>query len=237
MQNKKIIPMYLPRLPRAPANSCSLLQNGRWRARLAGCGVILIAAMLAGCGDDSGRPSSGLVFDFERLAGADGSGEGGGQCVHDRRTGLIWEVKTMEPGLRAADNTYTWYAGQPGLKPENRGTRDGGDCRGSDCDTAAYVAAVNDLALCGYHDWRLPERYDLASLNDPRIRFPGPTLATEYFPNTRSGGYWSATTYRFRRDAAWLWGFDHGLDRVDWKATPYHVRLVRGEPLLTEPDR
>lgn len=207
------------------------------RIRLAGPATILMAVMLAGCGDGAGE-SSGLVFEFERVA-TDGNtaGEGDGQCIHDQRTGLTWEVKTADPGLRAAANTYTWYSEQPDLKPEERGTRDGGDCQGSDCDTAAYVAAVNELALCGYSDWRLPERYDLASLNDPRIRFPGPTLTTEYFPNTRSGSYWSATTYRFQRDAAWLWGFDHGLDRVDWKASPYHVRLVRGDPLLAEPER
>lgn len=233
MQNTKTIPMNCSRLNRAVASGCSPLPIRLRHGRLAGAGVILLAAILTGCGDGAGE-SSGLVFDFERLANADTAGDG--QCVHDRRTGLTWEVKTTGPGLRDAANTYTWYAEEPGLKPEHRGTRNGGDCQGSDCDTAAYVAAVNDMALCGYRDWRLPERYDLASLNDPRIRFPGPTLTTEYFPNTRSGGYWSGTTYRFQRDAAWLWGFDHGLDRVDWKASAYHVRVVRGEPLLTEPD-
>jgi len=221
--------------PSPPVNLPHLPWIGRPRQH-AGIGVVLLVILLAGCGNGTGE-SSGLVFDFERVAAdGDAAGDGDGQCVHDRRTGLTWEVKTAGPGLRAAANTYTWYSEQPNLKPEERGTRDGGDCRGSDCDTAAYVAAVNESALCGYRDWRLPERYDLASLNDPRIRFPGPTLTTEYFPNTRAGGYWSGTTYRFQRDAAWLWGFDHGLDRVDWKSSPYHVRVVRGEPLLTEPD-
>lgn len=227
MQNTKTISLDCFRFYSDTANGDSLSVRMLRRA-----GILLIVVILTGCGDGTDE-STGLVFDFERLA--DESSEG--QCVHDRRTGLIWEIKTTAPGLRAAENTYTWYAMEPGLKPEYRGTPNGGDCRGSDCDTAAYVAAVNESALCGYRDWRLPDRYDLASLNDPRIRFPGPTLTTEYFPNTRSGGYWSGTTYRFQRDAAWLWGFDHGLDRVDWKSSAYHLRLVRGAPLLAEPER
>ncbi|MDZ7735144.1 MAG: DUF1566 domain-containing protein [Gammaproteobacteria bacterium] len=199
--------------------------------RRAAAGITLMAIMLGGC-DNGTDEAAGLVFDFERLAhDADG-----GQCVHDRRTGLTWEVKTAAPGLRAAENTYTWYSEQPSLKPEQRGTRNGGDCQGSDCDTDAYVAAVNESALCGYRDWRLPERYDLASLNDPRIRFPGPTLTSRVFFRIPVPAVTGAALYRFQRDAAWLWGFDHGLDRVDWKSSPYHVRVVRGEPLLTEPD-
>ncbi len=146
-------------------------------------------------------------------------------------------MKTKGPGLRAAANTYTWRAAadQPG--EAGSGTADGGACRGSACDTAAYVAAVNRRELCGYSDWRVPRRSELGSLNDPRIAFPGPTLPTAYFPNTRSAGYWSATPYRFRDDGAWLWGFDYGLDRVDWKSAAHHLRLVRGEPRPDKRDR
>ena len=151
-------------------------------------------------------------------------------CALDRRTGLMWEVKSPEPGLRFAGNTYSWYA--PNAKHQEldyRGLADGGECSGSACDTAAYVTAVNAVGLCGHRDWRMPHIHELGSISDPRRPLQVPTTDMRFFPNTRPGEYWSANDYSLKYDAAWVWGFDFAQDRVDWKTGAKHVRLVRGQ--------
>lgn len=155
-----------------------------------------------------------------------------GECTFDEFTGLTWEVKSGEPGLRDSRNTYTWYNPVEAHEGEldYRGTPDGGDCARSACDTASYVDAVNALAYCGYTDWRMPSRDELGSISDPRKTQLPPTINTRYFPHTQAGEYWSGNDYQFQWNAAWVWSFQNGLDRVEWKHSPRFVRLVRGQP-------
>jgi hypothetical protein len=105
-------------------------------------------------------------------------------CVRDNVTGFVWEVKTDDGGLRDKDNAYTWYEPDNGKNGGSAGTQNGGACAGSDCDTHAYVQAVNDAGLCGHTDWRMPAREDLRSLVDHSVAYPGPTIDQAYFPNT-----------------------------------------------------
>lgn len=151
-------------------------------------------------------------------------------CVLDRYTGLTWEVKSDQPGLHDWQNTYSWYdPDESNDELDYRGTPDGGACRDSGCDTHAYVEAVNAAGHCGHADWRVPGRDELASISDPRRTGRPPTANTDYFPHTQVGEYWTANDYAFQWNAAWVWNFQHGHDRVEWKATPRFVRLVRGE--------
>jgi hypothetical protein len=154
-----------------------------------------------------------------------------GSCVLDQFTGLVWEVKSDQPGLHDWRNTYSWYDPQEahGGELDYRGTANAGDCSGSQCDTSAFVAAVNAPGLCGYSDWRMPSRDELGSISDPRKTQSPPTINMRYFPLTQPGEYWSANDYQFQWDAAWVWSFHTGLDRVEWKRTPRFVRLVRGQ--------
>jgi hypothetical protein len=59
--------------------------------------------------------------------------------VLDSRTGLMWEQKTDDGGVRDKDNTYTWK------------------------DALAYC---ENLTLGGHDDWRLPTIKELSSLVD-----------------------------------------------------------------------
>ena len=156
-------------------------------------------------------------------------------CVLDQFTGLTWEVKSDEDGLHNWRNTYSWYSpDEANSELDYRGTPNGGTCSGSACDTYAWVEAVNKQGLCGYNDWRLPLKKELASISDLRKAKSPPTINTEFFPYAQAGEYWSGYDYSFQWDAAWLWNFQLGHDRVEWKKTPNYARLVRGESMMLE---
>ena len=199
--------------------------------------MVAAIGLLYGCNKDSG-PGPGihdtkyLTIDFngQPLEAAAGDND----CVLDQFIGLMWEVKSDEPGLRDWRNTYSWY--NPGESFEGeldyRGLKNAGVCAGSDCDTTSYVQAVNATAYCGYSDWRLPTRDELGSISDPRKVDNPPTINLAFFPYTQAQEYWSGNDYQFQYDTAWRWSFEFGHDRVDWKASPGLVRLVRGKAAL-----
>ena len=169
-------------------------------------------------------------------------------CVLDNRSGLIWEVKTDDGGARDKDNKYRWggkgvsskalqwVKNSPGNKyPESR--RNGkGDIYN---DWNKLVDAANSDQLCGFSDWRVPDLYQLASL--VRCRggnyknldkgcsgsYQKPTIDTEYFPNTHSSSYWSASPDANYSDGAWLLSFGYGGDGGSGRDYTLRVRLVR----------
>lgn len=153
-------------------------------------------------------------------------------CTKDNTTGLTWEVKTDTPAtLRYRFHIYTWH------NPD--GTTNGGDpgSVGTDtcsatlpsgqCNTQAFVAAVNAQQLCGYSDWRLPSHRELLTL----VYLDGlaPTIAPDYFPNTLADPFWSSTTHARFPDSAWQ--VDFLSDYINnAKTQAVRVRLVRGGP-------
>lgn len=197
------------------------------------CLSFAVLAVIAACDSYSGP---GPEIHDSKYVAIDHSGtqlEPGtpGPCVLDQFTGLIWEAKSESPGLHDSQNTYSWFNPEEDASGEldYRGKPAGGDCSGSDCDTHAFVIAVNEAGYCGYNDWRMPTRDELGSISDPRKNARPPSINTVYFPNTQPGDYWSSNDYQFHWNTAWLWGFGNGLDRVEWKESPNYVRLVRGE--------
>jgi hypothetical protein len=201
----------------------------------AGASLFLV---LAGCDYRSGPGPE--IHDSKYLAlDADGQAlapNQPGPCVLDQFTGLIWEVKTSQPGLHNRNHTYSWYdpAEEASGELDYRGKPDGGQCEGSACDTHAFAAAVNEAGYCGFQDWRIPSRDELGSISDPRKTSSPPSINTRYFPHTQSAEYWSSNDYQFHWNTAWLWNFGNGLDRVEWKESPRYVRLVRGEAAYLE---
>ena len=150
-------------------------------------------------------------------------------CVFDTETGLVWENKSLQPGLRSVDNTYSWFhPDQANGELDYRGLKDGGTCEGSACDTWHFVEAVNASGYCGHNDWRMPSKDELFSISDVRRAKTPPTMNTVFFPAARAAEYWSGHDYSFQYDTAWAWNFELGHDRVDWKKEAKFVRLVRG---------
>ncbi|CAK0768082.1 hypothetical protein CCP3SC5AM1_540008 [Gammaproteobacteria bacterium] len=160
-------------------------------------------------------------------------------CVKDNVTGLIWEVKTDDGGLRDKDNTYSWYnpdpntnAGHPGR--QNLGT---GFCQqDNSCDTYAFILKVNTQTLCGHNDWRMPSPDELISIVDMGAT-TAPLIDTNFFPNTPAESFWSSSVYPraldvFGNYGAWAVQFDAGGPLVLYADTwpdlaGIPVRLVR----------
>ncbi|MEI7840136.1 MAG: DUF1566 domain-containing protein [Methylococcaceae bacterium] len=164
-------------------------------------------------------------------------------CTKDNKTGLIWEVKTTDGGLRDMNNYYTNYT------PDYPGGS--GSKYGDSTNTDGFVSAVNNQSLCGADDWRLPTNEELKGLvvcSDGKyntlaegdygficksnegwnLTTTSPTINATYFPNTQSDWFWSSSPYANYSNYAWSVFFDYGYSGGNDKGNGSNVRLVRG---------
>lgn len=146
-------------------------------------------------------------------------------CVQDAATGLMWEVKSEDDAMRNPDNLYSWF------EPETtaiKGKPDGGRCKGgADCDTHAYIEAMNKQNFCGHNDWRLPTREQMQTLVDFEGGDVNTKIDNQYFPRTKPSWYWTSSEHDKKNDYAWYVLFRNGHALSDLKERPKHIRLVR----------
>jgi hypothetical protein len=184
--------------------------------------------------------NDGSVLPATAVLGAGASDWG---CTRDNVTGLVWEVRTNDNGLRDKDHTYTWYD-PAGLDAEFGNTRGvvgtntcNGTLPGGQCNISAYRDAVNALSganrLCGQTDWRLPTPKELQSIID--YGRANPALDEAWFPNlfnvtqaTVGINYWTALPAGAYPNFAWLIGLTIGDLGVFDYGIALSVVLVRG---------
>jgi len=146
-------------------------------------------------------------------------------CVHDTATGLVWEVKSKDDAMRDSNNLYSWFKPGHTVMP---GEPDGGRCMGdADCDTNAYVKAMNERNYCGHNDWQLPTREQMQTLVDLRNGNDKVKINKQYFPNTMPSWYWTSSDKENNNEFAWYVLFRNGFALSDLKERPKHIRLVR----------
>ena len=187
------------------------------------CWLLIVLLVLGGCGagEVTDHKKAGIRYSVLR--------NDGHSCIQDTHNDLIWELKTDQAGLHDWRNTYSWFnPTQSHRELDYRGTADAGSCDSGQCDTWTFVVAVNEEKYCGFDDWRMPSKVEMFSISDLRKAKSPPTIDVESFPFAQAAEYWTANDYSFQPDAAWVWSFQHGHDRVDWKKSPKFVRLVRG---------
>lgn len=174
-------------------------------------------------------------------------------CTKDKKTGLIWEVKTDDGGLRDKDWAYSWYesnnqknGGFAGYENGSSSVGSGGNCLTYvSCNTEDFTKEVNAQGLCGAKDWRMPTREELLTLlhcaknqntspktdsdfnrlcTDEALK-DAPNINKNYFPNTESH-FWTST---LTNNDAWVVVFSYGGANADNKIFDSPVRLVRAE--------
>lgn len=199
------------------------------------------AADAVGANDKQGGGSApGLDYTKISNAGAElpesaalGAGENDWGCTRDNRTGLIWEIKTDDDGLRDKDHRYNWYDTDTAINGGTAGTVGTATyCARTlaRCNTTAYRNAVNALAgaerLCGATDWRLPSAKELETLIH-RGAAAAPYVDGTWFPRTYSGVYWSGENHD--SSASLARSADFSIGYLGGGTKGYHgaVRLVR----------
>ena len=172
-------------------------------------------------------------FSFTKLdsSGAElAASAGSWSCVLDNVTGLIWEVKTDDGGLRDKDNTYKW-GGITAIGRDHESRE--GDYY-DDWNTLVDAANMeNGTGLCGYTDWRVANVSELFSLADYGYYIrstSGPSIDQNYFPNTVANSYISATPDALDNSRARHFNFYYTGDVGSLpRDSQYHVRLVRSD--------
>jgi len=89
--------------------------------------------------------------------------DNGNGTVTDNNTGLMWQKE--DDGA-----AYNWY--------QASGTFDA-------TYNPSSQSVCGSLTLGGYSDWRLPAKKELMTIVNYGIPYPGPTIDTTYFPNTK----------------------------------------------------
>ena len=149
--------------------------------------------------------------------------------VHDLITDLIWEVKPENLSLQSNDRLFTWYDSDNATNGGFAGTTTPSG------DTEFYIIWLNNQD--GPTNWRMPEISELMSLIN--ITKNSPHISKQFFPNTQSGCYWSASSHAQYPGNAWIVDFSDGTDDYISKAHNCYIRAVRGkaDDCLLKPDR
>lgn len=133
--------------------------------------------------------------------------------VRDNVTGLIWEVKTDDGGINDKDNKYVWE-------------KDADDQDAKDVQEDFINELNSGNGFGGHTDWRLPTVKELATI--VHRGKSEPAINKQYFPNTQSDDYWSATTDAGNTYSAWRVDFKFGWVGNTSKFGSFYVRAVRG---------
>jgi Protein of unknown function (DUF1566) len=92
---------------------------------------------------------------------------------------------------------------------------------------ANALTAANDLMLCGFIDWRLPNVNELESLVNSEAANGAVFLNTQGFTGVQADYYWSSSSDAVLVDGAWFVDMRTGIVFVNPKSVSSYVWPVR----------
>lgn len=126
-------------------------------------------------------------------------------CVEDKKTGLLWEVKSQNENIQFASSTYSWRVGQQGVAKGGACARDQAGMPWVEydgCDTEDLIQRLNEVKLCGSNNWRLPSSQELRTIMF-KHGFPGEQMMPfSVLPRIVYAPYWTADTTEFEGQLA-----------------------------------
>jgi Protein of unknown function (DUF1566) len=197
---------------------------------LTGVSILLVLAMLAACGGGGGgggaapAPQVGVIAlpETGQTTCADTAGTAT-PCADtgqdgDLKAGVAWPSPRFVVGTGATaacvtDNlTGLMWVGAPSVSVDT---------------WANALTSANDLTLCGFSDWRLPNRKELRSLINYNLADSAAALNTQGFSNVQASYYWSSTSAAGSADSAWIVGMRLGNVLPDVKSGSSYLWPVR----------
>jgi len=115
------------------------------------------------------------------------------------------------------------YDSNPATNGGNAGHFGGGN------NSESFINNLNASNFGGSNDWRMPNPNELACI----VNYDNnsPSINIDYFPNTKSGKYWSSTTgtgFVGSNEYAAAVYFTYGGGVLEYKSYNLYVRAVRG---------
>ena len=150
--------------------------------------------------------------------------DNGNGTVTDNLSGLVWEQKTDDGGVRDIDARYTWSA-------DSSLAADG-------TVFTVLLATLNSERFAGAGDWRLPNIAELQTIEPdfhcssrglrPQCLCPVDPCVEAAIGPTQSDGYWSSTVPPLAPDQGFGVGFDYGGPETGGRIEDHYTRAVRG---------
>ncbi len=169
-------------------------------------------------------------------------------CVKDDLTGLIWEIKSLDPNdPRYVNSDINFYDSNSETNGDPNNELSFYCNNGNEfpsCNTTEkYVDYVNNLQLCGYSDWRMPSALELFNLIDFSDKHSTPNLVranVDYFNDLiydSSPNYYSRdvdASFTTQPDGIRTYliksvDFNDGRTYRLSRTQSWRVRLVRGD--------
>lgn len=160
-------------------------------------------------------------------------------CITDKLTGLMWP-KNGIIGFSNGIAPYTPLATPELNNIDPTHNKVVWSSSGSANEVFTAIANLNTEALCGYSDWRLPNKVELKSLvnygavNTASWLMYGtgssgaPACDGVCFANVQANRYWSSSTNASLTYLAWVLLFDYGIVSALNKTLNNYVWPVRG---------